>query len=223
MLQLKGIFIYEKQLQNTSSKHSRKTPLARYIDSDKRKSDHNQEYHYWSSNFKVAGQALCWGLLHTLFQAVLTQEEANSCILYSLSNAAPQEEYLPGPGSSSQIVQQVTLAKDDMHRRPTDHTPLAEQVKKKAGISSGTSLSPNARTPAAAAAVHSTSPRVVRYAQKNSPSISFYAMRSPDRQDSYGTSYKKLFGTLGSNFVVQTLSLPPKRETKLQVKRIVTP
>ncbi|KFY37429.1 hypothetical protein V495_07180 [Pseudogymnoascus sp. VKM F-4514 (FW-929)] len=98
-----------------------------------------------------------------------------------------------------------------MHRRPTDHTPLAEQVKKKAGISSGTSLSPNARTPAAAtAAVHSTSPRVVRYAQKNSPSISFYAMRSPDRQDSYGTSYKKLFGTLGSNFVVQTVKSAAK-------------
>jgi hypothetical protein len=35
-------------------------------------------------------------------------------------------------------------------------------------------------------------------------------MRSPDRQDSYGTSYKKLFGTLGSNFVVQTVKSAAK-------------
>lgn len=35
-------------------------------------------------------------------------------------------------------------------------------------------------------------------------------MRSPDRQDSYGTSYKKLFGTLGSNFVVQTVESAAK-------------
>ncbi|KFY29592.1 hypothetical protein V494_08637 [Pseudogymnoascus sp. VKM F-4513 (FW-928)] len=49
-------------------------------------------------------------------------------------------------------------------------------------------LSPNATTPATAASIHSISPRVVRYAPEELPSISFYATRSPDRQDSYGTS-----------------------------------